>query len=415
MARWRLLVPIALGLAGCEPQQRAPAPAPPASLTASAAPVASVPPAAPLALTADVTRGKALVERFECHRCHEGTGLSALPRERHCVRCHQDIEAGKVNAPPGKLAEWKSGVAGVSHVPSLDAANRFAPGWIEEYLRDPHDLRPALVSTMPRLAISAEQAADIAAYLRARDASSAAAASAVPPGDPARGREIAVQRGCASCHAFSGVADWQAARGSGASVELAPDLRHARERLTPASIAAWLRDPRALKPRTLMPNLALDAEAVAHVTAFVTSAPLAPAAPGAAPRLPVLERPVSYAEVDEKVFSVTCRHCHSNTETAFGDGGPGFDGGFGFAPRRVDLSSHRGISSGMLADDGERHSLFERLADGTPRLVAALLARQAEEAGHPSPGLRGMPLGLPPLGPEQIQLVESWVAQGHPL
>jgi hypothetical protein len=28
--------------------------------------------------------------------------------------------------------------------------------------------------------------------------------------------------------------------------------------------------------------------------------------------------------------------------------------------------------------------------------------------------VRGMPLGLPPLEPEQIQLVESWIAQGRP-
>jgi hypothetical protein len=28
--------------------------------------------------------------------------------------------------------------------------------------------------------------------------------------------------------------------------------------------------------------------------------------------------------------------------------------------------------------------------------------------------VRGMPLGLPPLSSEDIQLVETWIAQGHP-
>jgi hypothetical protein len=28
--------------------------------------------------------------------------------------------------------------------------------------------------------------------------------------------------------------------------------------------------------------------------------------------------------------------------------------------------------------------------------------------------VRGMPLGLPAVGPEEIQLVESWIAQGRP-
>jgi mono/diheme cytochrome c family protein len=365
--------------------------------------------------TADVNRGKALVEQFECHRCHEGTGLSAMPSERHCVRCHQDIEAGKVRAAPDKLARWRQGVAGVSHAPSLEALGRLRSDWVEAYLQEPHDLRPALISTMPRLALTIEQGADIAAYLRARGGTFASAAPPATAGDAARGRELALERGCASCHAFGGAADWPSARGSGAGIELAPDLRFARERLTAQAVAAWLRDPKGVKPTTLMPDPRLDAEEIAALTAFIVQTPLAPPVVRRAPRLALLDRPVSFGEVDEQVFAVTCRHCHSNTETAFGDGGPGFDGGFGFAARRVDLSSHRGVSSGMLASDGERHSLFERLPDGTPRLVAVLLARQAEEVGSPSPALRGMPLGLPALSPEQIQLVESWVAQGHPL
>ena len=30
------------------------------------------------------------------------------------------------------------------------------------------------------------------------------------------------------------------------------------------------------------------------------------------------------------------------------------------------------------------------------------------------PSLRGMPLGLPSVTPEELQLVESWIAQGRP-
>jgi len=415
MSRLRALAALVLGLCACEERAaRAPAAASaPSALPSPPAASAGGASAARAAHSADVSRGKALVERFECHRCHEGTGLSALPRERHCVRCHQEIEAGKVPAPAGKLAEWKQGVAGVSNVPSLEGLGRLRREWLEAYLSEPHDLRPALVSTMPRLAISAEQAADIVAYLKAR--SPALADEAPARGDAERGRTIALERGCAGCHAFSGVAGWPEGRGPGVSVELAPDLRFARERLTAAATAAWLRDPKRLKPATLMPDPRLDPSEIADVTAFIQETALAPPVAAVPPRLAPLEHPVTFAEVDQKVFSVTCRHCHSNTETAFGDGGPGFDGGFGFAPRRVDLSSHRGLSSGLLLADGERHSLFERLPDGTPRLVATLLARQAEEAGRPSPTLRGMPLGLPALSPEQIQLVESWVLQGHPL
>jgi hypothetical protein len=138
-------------------------------------------------------------------------------------------------------------------------------------------------------------------------------------------------------------------------------------------------------------------------------------------RLPLLTRRVSFEEANRQVFSRTCHHCHTDPESSGGDGGPGNTGGFGFAPRGVSFSSHASILSGYIAARGERHSLFEPLADGTPLLVAALLARHSEHErngsalGTNSDAVRGMPLGLPPLSAEDIQLVESWVAQGKPL
>ena len=74
----------------------------------------------------------------------------------------------------------------------------------------------------------------------------------------------------------------------------------------------------------------------------------------------------------------------------------------------------QGIASGALDEHGERRSVFAKLPDGTPRLVAHLVARHVEEAGGRVDGVRGMPLGLPPLSFEDIQLVESWIAQGRP-
>ena len=64
-------------------------------------------------------------------------------------------------------------------------------------------------------------------------------------------------------------------------------------------------------------------------------------------------------------------------------------------------------------ENGELVSVSASWRDGTPRLLAVLLARQREIRGEQG-ALRGMPLGLPPLSPEQIQLVETWIAQGRP-
>jgi hypothetical protein len=163
-----------------------------------------------------------------------------------------------------------------------------------------------------------------------------------------------------------------------------------------------------------MPNLGLTPADAADLARFISTAPLDGAPrPVVAARRPVLDRPVGFAEVNDRVLMKTCRHCHTDPDKARGDGGPGNTGGFGFEPRRLDLSSYEGVSAGFVDARGLRHSVFERLPDGTPRLLAALLARHAEQAGLPG-AVRGMPLGLPPVGPEEIQLVETWIAQGRP-
>jgi hypothetical protein len=43
-----------------------------------------------------------------------------------------------------------------------------------------------------------------------------------------------------------------------------------------------------------------------------------------------------------------------------------------------------------------------------------LLARHEELAGRPSDEVRGMPLGLPPVALADIQVVDTWIAQGRP-
>jgi len=164
-----------------------------------------------------------------------------------------------------------------------------------------------------------------------------------------------------------------------------------------------------------MPNFDLSVDEARDIAAYILGAELAPEQTSAFVRLPVLARRVSFDEVNGRVFSRTCHHCHTDADAAGGDGGPGNTGGFGFAPRGVSFSSHASILAGYLDANGRRRSLFEPLADGTPRLVAALLARHAEARQAPNEAVRGMPLGLPALSAEDIQLVETWVVEGKPL
>jgi cytochrome c2 len=411
------------GLGGCSKPVGAEAVAEAASAPAKLAAKVPVTPArAPASHfgAGDAVRGEKLVAEHQCNRCHEGTGQPVPEREFHCVNCHREILSDTFPVPKAKREQWKPNVRPVRAIPSLtNIGERVGREWIASFLLSPYDLRPMLHPSMPRLGLSPEDARDIATFLT-KTARASTSAPAVPAGaDLERGRRLIEERGCGSCHEFTGVPVLAATPSAERAdqldaVLLAPDFRHTRDRFTEASLLAWLADPRAIKPDTLMPSPGLDPQQARDVAAYLLRAPLAPAPARAAfQRLPALSRAVSFQEVDERVFRKTCRHCHGDPSMARGDGGPGNTGGFGFKARGIDFSSYRAIASGYLDAKGQRHSLFELTEGGVPRLLAALLARHDEQGGN-AHKIRGMPLGLPALNGEQIQLVESWIAQGRP-
>ena len=65
---------------------------------------------------------------------------------------------------------------------------------------------------------------------------------------------------------------------------------------------------------------------------------------------------------------------------------------------------------GVPATDRDRLSAPDRVSDSRPDARV----RESEERGQIVDDIRGMPLGLPALSPAQIQLVETWIAQGRP-
>jgi len=366
--------------------------------------------------------GKALLAKYECNRCHLGTGLPAVDISMDCVQCHRQIHAGTFKAKPEQLKAWQKTIVDLTATPSLVGIHqRFHRDWLKAFLQEPHDLRPKLSASMPRLRMSAEEADKLARYLIPKPLPAPAM-----KGDPAKGRVLLDTRGCGMCHRMSGVPALKSSvpRAAMAAAQLrdgmllAPDLAHTRKRFQRARLVQWLMDPKSLKRDALMPKEGLSEDEARHVAAYLLMTPLKPVTPEPMPkRLPILERRVTYEEVAQKVFGHTCIHCHADPDYAIGDGGPGNTGGFGFPARGVNLTEYAMIQAGYIdpkGDGEERSSLFEKLADGTPRLVAALWARHAEVRGKPRKDVRGMPLGLPPLTPEQIQLVETWAAQGRP-
>jgi cytochrome c1 len=380
----------------------------------------------------DAKRGEELVARFECARCHDGTGLPAPMLQRQCKGCHERVMSGALPFSKSRLDTWRASLRHYVTTPDLaQAGQTLRPSYIAAFLSEPKKVRPHMEEWMPRLRIDESQAADIAAYLTRESMPFPAptADSLVAEGDVERGRALASEHGCFTCHEFSGAAralgsakipDYAQTR-LGPAIVRAPDLRFTRDRFRPDRVARWIKDPSRLKKGALMPTLGLSDSEARDLAAYVMHAELEPlpAAPPPFERLPLLDRRVTFDEVENRVFKRSCIHCHADPDTQGSDPGPGSAGGLGFAPRGVRLTSYEGARLGYLTASGARRSLFtdepELESMGGSRLVAALVARHEETSGRASSEVRGMPLGLPGLSAEDIQLVETWVGEGAPL
>lgn len=85
------------------------------------------------------------------------------------------------------------------------------------------------------------------------------------------GRALFQYKGCASCHRHDGLDVTRVSATDSdrffASVIGAPDLTHYQP--DPAFVRQWLRDPRAVRPNTGMPNLQLSEGEIEALLAFL--------------------------------------------------------------------------------------------------------------------------------------------------
>ena len=117
-----------------------------------------------------------------------------------------------------------------------------------------------------------------------------------------RGRELIGTLRCTACHALDG----DRSAGMPELLADAPDLRQAGERLKPAWLAAWIRDPQALRPGTTMPHL-LPAGEAGDRTAADLAAWLAASGTPATWTEPDGETIVAGARLYEKLSCLSCR------------------------------------------------------------------------------------------------------------
>lgn len=90
----------------------------------------------------------------------------------------------------------------------------------------------------------------------------------VPEPRVAAGRRALTLRGCSGCHAIPGIAP----------PEHAPELDGLRDKVQPAWVRAWLRDPARIDPRHQMPTFALSATEIEGLVAYLWTLPGVPLA-----------------------------------------------------------------------------------------------------------------------------------------
>lgn len=346
---------------------------------------------------------------LQCNDCHTIPGVAAAARTDSCVGCHawvKTVSANPVSREKAmmifpKWTRYEQNVKTYFAVPDLGvSAARLDPAWVRKYLADPYDTRPGMNETMVRLGADTATIEGLVAWFSAR-AVPVAVSPAPKSANIEAGGKLFAERGCTACHTFGG-------RFVGPGIPAAPDLQHARDRMTDDALAAWIQKPSAFGSLT-MPDLGLtSAEAIALRDFIVLADPKPHPSPmtvasSVAPRSPV-ENP-RWDDVESRVFGKICVHCHMDPAQNEGRVGPGNGGGFGWPATGLELQTYGSVKANK------------------DRILAALHRRGDEavrdyvQSGEAPvsivrPQLPGMPLGLPPIPPEDIAMVELWYRNG---
>lgn len=412
--------------------------------------------AALLALSPQAQKGREVMERMQCTRCHDvtdigdrGRGLQPADRAVHCVDCHTWILATRYDEARKaemrlEYPDWDRYLENVVHftrLPDLGTlTRRVRPAFVRRFLDAPFDLRPHLDESMLPLQLEPAEKDAVVAYLTALNGHAVATDTAPPPKPTAariaEGRDLFVRGACPSCHIRGTLRaqpnlDRAFYRSMHSANALAPNLRFVRDRIPRAVLGRYIANPPAVDPKIAMPALGVppaDAERIADFLYFAPidyDDPLPVVVPEA---FPLLDRPVAYDEVYDEVLGRICIHCHMNPESNNGDGGSGNTGGLGWKGSKLDLETYEGLMRGLEREE-KRISVVEPQKPGEePLLLGALLRRwqegrrdhrppyadapDATDAPSPDPKALGMPLGLPPLTAHQIRLVKTWLHQG---
>jgi mono/diheme cytochrome c family protein len=172
-----------------------------------------------------------------------------LMAELNCVACH------RMNGRGGDMAPDLSWEGSAVQRP-----------WLDDFLKNPNTLRPALIRRMPRFNLSDSERAELTDYFMTVYQKPDIDREAMPlsgysPALVEQGRQLFYSKySCQSCH----MVNTQQDKGY-----IGPPLTQVGSRLNAAWIYHWLKNPQALRPGTIEPNQNMSDEDAGAITAFL--------------------------------------------------------------------------------------------------------------------------------------------------
>jgi cytochrome c1 len=180
---------------------------------------------------------------------HAAGTAGKLMEDLNCFGCH------RINGRGGDMAPdltWEG-----------SAVQR---NWLEDFLKNPNTLRPALIRRMPKFNLTDSERAELSDYMMTVYQTSAFDREEMPltgytPALVEQGHQLFYSRyACQSCHIVNTKDD---------KGYIGPPLSQVGSRLTAGWIYHWLKDPQALRPGTIEPNQRMSDEDARALTAFL--------------------------------------------------------------------------------------------------------------------------------------------------
>jgi mono/diheme cytochrome c family protein len=138
--------------------------------------------------------------------------------------------------------------------------------WLEEFLRNPNTLRPALIRRMPKFNLAPDDINTLSDYILTVYQSPDVDRDSMPdtgysPTQVEQGKQLFYSKyACQGCH----IVDVKSDKGY-----IGPTLTSVGNRLTGAWVYYWLKNPQALRPGTVEPNRNMTDEDAKALTAFL--------------------------------------------------------------------------------------------------------------------------------------------------